>query len=304
MKFKKLRNIYQPASFLWIRPFLESIEVVLELAGSQIFGAESSGKTLIATKIMAHTQRMKGFAIFLDFEHAFSLPFGMRLGLSNDPKLWYYRQPTTAEEGLDIVYKACATADKDGRITVVVDSVASMVTAESLEGGLEGANMKTKLSLAALLSQQLPVLAQKIHNSNSTIIFLNQTRKNPGVMFGDKESTTGGMALKFYASTRIKLSRMGKEKDDDKNIIGEKVNCSVIKNKIHRPFEEANYVVHYTEGMNIELSHILDLKARGLLGDTKGWLMLGKDKFRLDDLVKLAKSDPKVNKELLDMFKD
>jgi len=273
---------------------------------AEIFGAESSGKTMIATMVLAHTQRLGGFGIFLDFEHAFSLSRAMQLGLSNDPALWYYRQPATADEGFELISKACNAAGKDGKITVVVDSVASMVTKEAMDAGLDGQNMKTKLSLAALMSQKIPILNQDTHNTNTTVIFLNQTRKNPGVMFGDAETTPGGTALKFYASTRLKMTRLGKETDDDKNVIGEKVKCTVIKNKIHRPFEEAQFIVHYAEGVNLELSHIMDLKNRGLLGDTKGWLTLPSgEKFRADALVSKCKENPEFyNGLILSMYQD
>lgn len=275
---------------------------------TEIFGGESSGKTMIATMAMIETQKKGGLAVMLDYEHAFSLKRAITLGLDPNPKKWFYKQPLIAEEGLAHIENISKFVKKeypDIPVTFVCDSVASMLTQEMFEGGMDALSMKAKLSLAALMSEKLPLLAQIINKTNVTMIFLNQVRVKPGVIYGDKEDTKGGVSLKFFASVRIKLIKFGKETDDDKNVIGEHTKCVVIKNKVSEPYREAEYITHFTEGVNLELSHIDALDKMGLLGDSKGWLVLPSgEKFRKKDLVVKCKEDREFYSGLLALFND
>lgn len=251
----------------------------------EIYGGESSGKTLISTFALKSTQERGGLAVFLDYEHAFSLNRAKALGLADAPEKWVYRQPDTAEEGFQIIEKVVELARKyDAKkpITIVVDSVASMMTKAELEADYDESNMKTKLSLAALLSPSLKKLASLVNKSNITLIFLNQVRDNPGVMYGDKESTPGGRALKFYASVRIKLRKGDKIKGSDDSIIGQRVIAQVVKNKVAPPFSEAEYDGSFTEGVNLVSTLIDALLDEELLTKAGAYIQLpdGSKKYR------------------------
>jgi len=272
---------------------------------TEIFGGPSSGKTLLATMACVETQKRDGLAVFLDYEHAFSLSRGIKLGLSDDKYKWIYKQPSTAEEGFRIVEFIANTVRKDypdKYVTIIKDSIASMVTKEELETGYGDGNMRTRLSLPAVMSESLKKIAGIVSKTNITLIFLNQTRDNPGIMFGDKTTTPGGNATKFFASLRIKLSKTGKIEDGGE-VIGENVKAQTVKNKIFEPFKECGYVTHFTNGINLEMSHIEDLDKRGLLGDTKGWVALPSgEKFRKKQLAELCRERPEVYETLLSLY--
>jgi recombination protein RecA len=273
---------------------------------TEIYGGESSGKTLMATMAMKETQKRDGVAALLDFEHAFSLSRAEELGLITDPAHWIYKQPTTAEEGFSIAEKICNLVRKHGsdrHVTLVFDSIASMVTKAELEAGFEDGNMKTRLSLPVLMSTSLKMLSGIISRTNVTAIFLNQTRDNPGIMFGDKESQPGGKAMKFYASLRIRLGKSGKIKDGD-NITGEEVVAKTIKNKVFRPFLDCSYHSSFSKGIDLPTTHILALAGMGLMGDSKGFYAFEEKKYRLKDLVALMNEDAEAYERLLSMFVD
>lgn len=270
----------------------------------EIFGGESSGKTLIATKAMAQTQAKGGLAVFLDYEHAFYMELAKKLGLSGERGKWIFKQPKTAEEGFEIIETIAEKVDADNidmPITIVVDSIAAMVTEEedSTEYGKE--NMRTNISLPRFLSSGVKKLVPLINNKNITLIFLNQTRDNLGVSFGEKKKTPGGTALKFYASVRIKLAKVKKEKDGDK-IVGDNVIAECIKNKCAPPFEKADWVTSFETGINLELTHVRSLKAQGKLGNTKGFVEFAGKKYREKALVEELKNDPDLYAELLKLF--
>ena len=272
---------------------------------TEIYGKESSGKTLLATMACIETQRADGLAVYLDHEHAFSISRARKLGLSDARDKWIYKQPDTAEDSFNIIESICEMVKKNGlgqRITVIVDSVAHMVTKMEDETGFGDENMKTRLSLATVMSGALKKLGKEIGQTNVTLIFLNQIRVNPTVMFGDKETQPGGNALKFAASVRMKLVKGAKVKNAADEIVGEKITVEVIKNKVFEPFKKAEYVTHLTNGINLELSHIEELERRNKLGDSQGWLVLDGKKYRRADLVKLAQSDPAINGALLSLF--
>lgn len=273
---------------------------------TEISGGESTGKTMLATQIMLSTQRLGGAAMMLDYEHAFSLRRAVGLGLNTDPNHWFYKQPVTAEEGFGIIEKFVARVQEFNvtrPLTVVVDSVASMQTNDELESSFEKlSNMKTKLSLPAFLSGGLKKLVALVNANNITVIFINQLRDKPGVLFGDKEGTPGGRALRFYASTRIKLGKMGKEKDASGKVIGERVIAKVTKNKVHEPMGVVEYIASYKEGINMYASHINALQAMGMFGSTKGWLELDGVKYRKADLEVALRADQLLYERMLGMF--
>lgn len=272
----------------------------------EIFGGESSGKTLIATKAMEQTQARGGLAVFLDFEHAFSIERARQLGLSDERGKWIYKQPTVAEEGFAVI-KAIANkveADNlDTPITIVVDSVAAMTTQEEMETDFGKENMRTQGALSRLMSSSLRKIAPIINKKNITLIFLNQTRDNLGVSFGDKKKTTGGNALKFFASVRIKLAKIGKEKRKDE-IVGEKVVSETIKNKCSPPFKKAEWLASYTEGIDLEMTHIRALKDMGKLGKTKGFVEFDGKKYREYELAEILKKDRNMYADLLKLLDD
>jgi recombination protein RecA len=273
---------------------------------TEIIGGPSTGKTLLATMALIETQRRDGIGVLLDYEHAFSLSRAKKLGLSDDRNKWIYKQPPTAEEGFRIVEfiaNAVRNENPDKFVTIVKDSVASMITQEEAKVGYGEGNMRTRLSLPVVMSESLKKIAGIVSKTNITLIYLNQTRVNPGVVYGDSETTPGGNALKFYASVRLRLSKGGKIKgDDEKTVIGENVKAGTIKNKVYEPFRDCEYITHFTDGINLELSHINFLDKQGKFGDSKGWLELDGKKYRRDQLLDLAKSDPAINAKILSMF--
>ncbi len=266
---------------------------------TEIYGPESCGKTLMATMAMIEAQKKDGLAIMLDFEHAFDVNRGKSLGLNTDRENWIFKQPATAEQGfamIEIIANMIRKEYPDKYVCVVIDSVASMPTAEEVKAGFEGSNMKTKLSLASCMSANLKLLVPIINNTNITMIFLNQTRENPGILFGDKTRTAGGNALKFYASVRIKLSKTGKisgnkKAEKDEEVTGEFVKAQTVKNKIYSPFKEASYVSDFSMGVNLVLSHVDYLAGVGFFGSTSGWLGYDGKNYRKDELIEKCHAD-------------
>lgn len=275
---------------------------------TEIYGGPSSGKTMLATMAMIETQRKGGLSIFLDHEHSFSIARAQTLGLSIDKQHWLFKQPATAEDGLGIVEKVCSMVDGGGskkHVTVVVDSVAAMVTKESFAAGMDGSNMKTKLSLASLMSACLPKLAGIVCKHNITLIFLNQVRIKPGVMFGDNESTSGGEALKFYASTRIRLEKGAKVKetsDPASEIVGEIVRANVIKNKVFRPFQKTEWTTDFSFGIELDVSHINSLVDLGKLESSAGYIVFDGKKHRAKALAQRMKDDPAARAAIIAEF--
>lgn len=278
---------------------------------SEVYGKESSGKTLLATMACVETQSKKGLAVYLDHEHAFELEFAKKLGLKNDKDLWVYKQPVTAEDTFKIIDFIVTLATKDAPdkyITVIVDSVASMIPKYEFDMGAGESNMKSKLALASVMSSELKKLAAVIGGTNVTVIFLNQVRENPGVMFGSPEKTTGGNALKFYASLRVQLRKSGTVKDgegQDATIVGENVVATIIKNKIWQPFKTANYVTDLARGgINLCSSHIDALIKDKIIVQSGAWFEYNGAKVQgKGKLIELVK-DPTEYAKMLTLFKD
>jgi len=216
----------------------------------EIYGAESSGKTTIAIHTMAECQKKGGKVAFIDVEHAFDIRYAKLLGVDVDNLI--FAQPDNAEQALEI-------ADilvKSGEIgVVVIDSVAALVPKSELDGEMGESKMGI---MARLMGQALRKMTGNIHKTNTLCIFINQTREKIGIVFGNPITTTGGNALKFYASQRIEVSRTSGDKDKDGNVVNSKVKVKVIKNKVAPPFKTAAFDVVFGVGID-RMGEVVDL---------------------------------------------
>ena len=236
----------------------------------EIYGPESSGKTTLTLQVIAQAQKKGGVCAFIDVEHAMDPTYARKLGVAIEDL--YISQPDTGEQALEIA----DTLVRSGAVKVVViDSVAALVPKSELEGDMGDSHMGLQ---ARLMSQALRKITGSISRSGCLVIFTNQIRQKIGVMFGNPETTTGGVALKFYASVRLDIRRIGAIKDKDV-IIGNQTRVKVVKNKMAPPFREALFDIMYGEGVS-KTSELIDLGVKaGLLEKSGSWYSYNGEKL-------------------------
>ncbi|MCI6200078.1 MAG: recombinase RecA [Proteobacteria bacterium] len=245
-----------------------SLDIALGIGGLpcgrivEIYGPESSGKTTLTLEVIAQAQKMGKNCFFIDAEHALDPEYARKLGVDIDNL--YLSQPDTGEQALEI----CDMVVRSGAMDVVViDSVAALTPKAEIEGDMGESHVGLQ---ARLMSQALRKLTASIQAANCLVIFINQIRMKIGVMFGNPETTTGGNALKFYASVRLDIRRTGSVKDGDQ-VIGNDTRVKVVKNKLAPPFKTAEFVIYYGEGVSKE-SEIVDLGVKlGFISKSGAW---------------------------------
>ena len=229
---------------------------------TEIYGPESSGKTTLCLHVVANAQKMGGVAAFIDAEHALDTEYARKLGV--DVEALLISQPDTGEQALEI----CEILVRSGAVDIVViDSVAALVPKAEIEGDMGESHMGLQ---ARLMSQALRKLTGSIARSKTIVIFINQLREKIGVMFGNPETTTGGKALKFYASVRLDIRRIGPVKEKEE-IVGSHVRVKVVKNKVAPPFKQAEFDIMYAEGIS-HTSLLVDIGAEsGIIEKSGAW---------------------------------
>ena len=263
----------------------------------EIYGPESSGKTSLSLSTVAQLQKMGGTAAFIDAEHALDIQYAAKLGVNIEDLL--VSQPDTGEQALEIADMLVRSGSVD---IVVIDSVAALTPRAEIEGDMGDSHMGLQ---ARLMSQALRKLTSNIKKTNTMVIFINQLRMKIGVMFGNPETTTGGNALKFYASVRLDIRRIGAIKKGDE-VIGAETRVKVIKNKVAPPFRKAEFDVLYGEGISLE-GEILD---QGVILDivekSGSWYSYkgekigqGKDNARI-----FLKENPEISNEIEQLVRD
>ena len=264
----------------------------------EIFGPESSGKTTLTLHAIAEAQKMGGTAAFIDAEHAFDSIYAKKLGINLDELL--VSQPDNGEQALEIADSLIRSGAID---IVVIDSVAALTPKAEIEGDMGDSKMGLH---ARLMSQALRKLTGTINKTNCTVIFINQLREKIGVMFGSPETTTGGNALKFYASVRIDIRKSGSPIKNGEEAIGSHVKVKIVKNKVAPPFRQAEFDIMYGEGVS-KVGEIIDtavdldiIKKSGSwfsYGDTK----LGQGRDAVKDIIK---DNPELTEELENKVKE
>ncbi len=278
-----------------------SLDVALGIGGLprgrviEIYGPESSGKTTLTLHVIAEMQKLGGTAAFIDAEHALDTAYAKRLGVNTDEL--YVSQPDTGEQALEITDMLVRSGGMD---IVVVDSVAALTPKAEIEGEMGSSHMGLQ---ARLMSQALRKLTSNIKKTNTMVIFINQLRMKIGVMFGNPETTTGGNALKFYASVRLDIRRIGAIKKGDE-ILGNETRVKVLKNKVAPPFKQAEFQILYNQGISRE-SEIIDLGVKlGFVEKAGVWYSVdgerigqGKDNAR-EYLKENAELGQKIEKQI------
>jgi recombination protein RecA len=259
----------------------------------EIFGPESAGKTTIATHIIAEAQKAGGIAAIIDAEHAFDKAYAANLGVDIDHLL--ISQPDYGEQGLEVANRLIKTGSVD---VIVIDSVAALVPKGEIDGEIGDQKMGVQ---ARMMGQTMRMINGAAHENNVLVIFINQLREKIGVMFGNPETTPGGNALKFYASIRLDIRKIGQLKDGE-DILGNRVRVKVVKNKVAPPFRQAEFDIIFGQGID-SIGEILDASVTAEIINKNGsWYAYGNDKLGQgrDSVKQLLKDNSGLHEEVLD----
>lgn len=258
---------------------------------TEIYGGESTGKTTLALNVLAEAQKAGGVGAFIDAEHALDPDYAKKIGVNTDDLL--ISQPDSAEQGLHIVESLVRSGEVD---VIVVDSVAALVPKTEVAG--EMGELQIGLQ-ARLMSQALRKLSGIVSKTKTVLIFLNQTRMKIGIMFGNPETTPGGLALKFYSSVRIELRRVAQIKQGE-NIIGSRIKAKIVKNKVAAPFKTAEFDIYYNEGVS-RASEAINLGSKlGVVTKSGSSFVYNGEKIGvgMEKAKEYLKANPKILKEI------
>jgi len=263
----------------------------------EVYGPESSGKTSLTLSVIAELQKIGGTAAFIDAEHALDTQYAAKLGVNIEELL--VSQPDTGEQALEITEMLVRSGSVD---IIVIDSVAALTPRAEIEGDMGDSHMGLQ---ARLMSQALRKLTGAIQKTNTMVIFINQIRMKIGVMFGNPETTTGGNALKFYASVRLDIRRIGAIKKGDE-IIGAETRVKVVKNKVAPPFRQAVFDVLYGEGISLEGEIIEQGVILDLIEKSGSWYAYKGEKIGQgkDNVREYLKENPEISKEIEDAIRN
>ena len=263
----------------------------------ECYGHESSGKTTLALHVVANAQKAGGTAAFIDAEHALDPGYARKIGVNLDDLI--VSQPNSGEEALTI----CEQLVKSGAVdVVVVDSVAALTPQAEIDGDIGDAHVGLQ---ARLMSQAMRKLTATLAQTNTLCIFTNQVREKIGVMFGNPETTPGGKALKFYASCRLQVQRIGAIKDKDGTVVGNRTRVKVVKNKVAAPFTEAEFDILYSCGISREGSILDAALSRGIVEKRGSWFAYGDTQIAQGSLaaIKFQKENPALAEKIVEEVK-